>query len=441
MFNCPVVANYDVETNTIGAHDVELIQNKDGDYELINLTCPVGIVPESATWFWKTITDENNVSHEYLCTEILLWKRQPCYKTLKENGITRQSMEIKMLSCDLVDGKLCVYKFEFLAFCLLGTAEPCFESASIQLFSNTQFNSAYTEMMQDFKKTFSTIQQKDGDNVKDKIDLLQEYGVTIDQLGIDINKFSLEEIKTKILEFKNISDEQFKLESQFRSEIINILHSRKIETEHGLEIEYWFVDYDRENQEIYVIGAEDNKLYGLPFTVNGDTVTIDFTCKKRKKYEITDFVDGDPDTLTSFNQVVTEIFSIANDKYYTLESDFEDYKKNHSHSDEDFSILETYKKTKETEEQEEKAKNIFRKFASQLDNYPEFEMLKVNHDGLTINQIEDQCYMLAGKKSTKFSMNPSGSSDKLKLPFGVSNDSAPSDPYGGLFQKYGGTTK
>ncbi len=48
MFNCPVVCNYDVESDSIGGHDVDLVQTGDGGVRLINLTSAVGVVPAGA---------------------------------------------------------------------------------------------------------------------------------------------------------------------------------------------------------------------------------------------------------------------------------------------------------------------------------------------------------------------------------------------------------
>ena len=36
----------------------------------------------------------------------------------------------------------------------------------------------------------------------------------------------------------------------------------------------------------------ENSLYGFTYTMNGDSVVIDFGCKKRKKYIIADFESG-----------------------------------------------------------------------------------------------------------------------------------------------------
>ena len=94
IYNCPVVCNYDVEADTIGGHDMELVHSGDGSLRLINITEPIGVIPESAKVFWETVEEENGDLHEYLCAETLLWKRHPAFAKVKRDGITAQSMEL-----------------------------------------------------------------------------------------------------------------------------------------------------------------------------------------------------------------------------------------------------------------------------------------------------------------------------------------------------------
>ena len=52
IYNCPLVCNYDRETDTLGGHDMEVVRDGDGTLRIINSTTPVGCIPESAkTWF------------------------------------------------------------------------------------------------------------------------------------------------------------------------------------------------------------------------------------------------------------------------------------------------------------------------------------------------------------------------------------------------------
>ena len=158
IYNCPIVCNYDRETNSIGAHDILLVRDENDTLQMVNATTPVGVVPESARYFWREITEDDGSVHNYLCVDVLLWKRQEAYKKIKEDGITAESMEISVKDGRMQDGFFVIDDFEFTAFCLLGSAEPCFESASLAMFSMDSFEQQYEEMMQDFKAAFSLVQ-------------------------------------------------------------------------------------------------------------------------------------------------------------------------------------------------------------------------------------------------------------------------------------------
>lgn len=98
IYNCPIVCNYDREADALGGHDMTIVQNADGEAKLINLTTPIGVVPESTKPFWRMVTESDGAEHEYLCTDVLIWKRQEAYAKIKRDGVTAQSMEITVKS-------------------------------------------------------------------------------------------------------------------------------------------------------------------------------------------------------------------------------------------------------------------------------------------------------------------------------------------------------
>lgn len=200
MFNCPVVANYNRKKDEIGSHDGEFIKDKDGETKYVNITQPVGLVPESAKWNWEEVSD-NGVIHQYLCTEVVLWKRQEAYSKIKESGITKQSMEIEVTDGEMLDDYYDIKDFCFTAFCLLGTAEPCFESAALFTFAEQEdFKKQYTEMLKDFKLAFASTgdnNEKEGkENLKLK-ELLEKYSVLEADLKFEVDGLSDEELEAK----------------------------------------------------------------------------------------------------------------------------------------------------------------------------------------------------------------------------------------------------
>ena len=154
IYNCPIVCNYDRESDTIGAHDMERVSDDNG-MRIVNITQPVGVIPESAKYWWEEIEDDSGL-HEYLCVDALIWKRQEVYRKIKDDGITDEAMEITVKEGGMVDGVYVIDRFEFTAFCLLGTAKPCYELASLEMYSCDDFKQQLAMMMREFKFSFTT---------------------------------------------------------------------------------------------------------------------------------------------------------------------------------------------------------------------------------------------------------------------------------------------
>ena len=213
IYNCPIVCNYDRDTDSIGAHDIEIISDDRG-MRIVNVTQPVGVVPESANYWWETVEEDNGDTHEYLCVDVIIWKRQEAYNKIKDNRITDESMEIKVKSGETVDGYYHIDSFEFTAFCLLESAEPCFESACIEVFALNEFKSQYTEMLDEFKKSFNEVNTPNGDDINpqnitqklpkggnvslDIAELLKKYGLSADDLDFDISGLTQDELNEKL---------------------------------------------------------------------------------------------------------------------------------------------------------------------------------------------------------------------------------------------------
>lgn len=502
IYNCPVVCNYIREDDEIGSHDVEVVKTSKG-LKLVNITTPVGVVPTGANYWWEEVED-NGVVHEYLCVDVLIWKRQEAYSKLKENGITDESMEITVKDGEMIDGYYRVYDFEFTAFCLLGTAEPCFESASVRLFEKDEFISMYSMMMSDLKQEISkvqpahavaTIQNKNysegGNGTLDKkLELLAKYDLTVDMLDFNIEDFELEELEQKFKEVKKAKDdddddeggageggesgtpddgednsddsnddedssddegsdegsddegnESFSLTGeQFRTEIIDALSVEKIMSSWGEEIQrYFYVDYNSDLSEVYCHDYEDWKLYGFSYTVNGDVVTIDFATKKRKKFSIVDFEDGDNDysfahiydSITSINQ--SKINSEFSEEKKQLEDKFSEATNTINTLSAEIDDLRKYKEDKLELERKDAIDAIFSAFED-LVGVEAFETLRVNSKDLSIEDLEEKCYALRGRKNSN--LHFSTSSKKVpKLPV-QAPDMTENEPYGGLFIKY-----
>jgi len=149
-YGCPIVCNYDADTDFIGGHDKAIVRTEDGA-RLINMTHPVGYVPEGSRYWWETI-EESGEEKEYLCVEAVLWKREAAFKHIEECGSVAQSMEISIKINDFVrDGEFFIVNaFTFVAFCLLERDELAMRLACVELFSCSAFVEQFSLMMEDF---------------------------------------------------------------------------------------------------------------------------------------------------------------------------------------------------------------------------------------------------------------------------------------------------
>lgn len=461
MFNCPVVCRYDRDEDKIGSHDIKVVKSGEEQYKIVNLTTPVGVVPESAAWYWESVEEQDGTVHEYLTTQILMWKRQEAYEKLHKDGIEAQSMEIEVLDgwTDKEDGSYVIDNFVFTAFCLLGEdTEPCFESAEVEMYASgiSEFKERMAEMMADLKNTYSMINSpspeveinndltEGGENLDEKLALVSEYGYSVDDLEFALDDLTVEELREKFEAMKAsdaqeeaqdhgtdaAAEESFALESDLREGLCEAVHALgTFESPWGTEPSYWFVDYDRDASEVYAEAAEDWKLYGFTYAMNGDNVVIDADSKKRMKWAVVPFDNGEEnDPFAGMFAHVAELYT-ANDNAWSEK--FQNASDTISTMNEELTTLRGFKKSTEEKELKEARDGLFEKFA-ELDGNEAFEALKNNAEQYDLETIEEKCYAIKGRENSKRSF-AAEKQPKIKV-----TDSAPSrEPYGGIFVEYG----
>ena len=450
MYNCPIVCHYDRETDSIGGHDMELVSNKDGDLKIVNCTMPVGVIPESSKYSWEIVEEADGTQHEYLCAEVLIWKRQEAYQKIKEDGITKHSMELTIKDGEMKDGVFEIYDFEFTAFCLLGDDhEPCFESSAMGLFSLDALKVQMETMMSDLKETYSLISPRSeaedtlniptegGEKVLDeKIALVAEYGYEVDALEFSIEDLSIDELREKFEAMKAEQvaepavEEKFELNSQICDEIRYAVEAEMIERPWGKMPRYSVFDHDAEAKMVYCFDADDHwKLYGFTFSMNGDNVVIDFESKKRMKLAIVEFDDGEQDM--PFDKMFEDISAqyAANDtqwseKYQTASDTIETMNT-------ELGSLRQFKADTEAAAAEVAREEIFAQFED-LAGVEEFDTLRENCAEFELDALEEKCYAIRGRLNsvTKFTKKPEA--PKLK----VERTEPEERVYGGLFEKY-----
>lgn len=464
IYNCPIVCNYDRDSDTLGGHDVEVVSTSDGDIRLVNMTHPVGVIPEGSKIFWETVTEDDGTEHEYLCAEALLWKRQEAYRKIKEDGICAQSMEITVKSGEVVDNIYHINEFEFTAFALIGV-EPCFESASLA-FSKENFKQQLTEMMHEIKEQFTKVNSskevdnislqenltEGGEKVLDKKELLEKYNIKEDNLDFSIEDFTIEELEEKfkamasddgvVEESKEETEGSFALTNNIVEEIRSALYVEKIEREWGECSRYCYVDCDIDASEVYCWDSNDWLLYGFAYTMNGDKVEIDFESKKRKKYVIADFDEGEQPS--PFAEVFEQMVQKINEGVAEVSSMEEKFNAATAEAEAMQAELTELKEFKaETElnavkaEKESKISEVFSQFED-LNGVEAFEELKeeCKEDCMKyeLDALEEKCFAIRGRygmANKKFSVENTA---KIKIEKVEENINK---PYGGIFEEYG----
>ena len=481
IYNCPIVTNYDRDTDTLGGHDMDVVTDTEGNLKLVNLTTPVGVVPESANWFWCENEDDDGVIREYLCAEVILWKRQEAYSKIKNDGVVEQSMEITVKSGSMIDGVYHIDDFEFTAFALIGVT-PCFQGAALETFSKKDFKLQFTEMMQELKDSYKEIEAfnkandikefsvEGGKALDEKLCLVKEYGIDVDSLDFSIEDMSIEELKAKFEEIKadepNVSDTEdvvvdvaeadiiedsvddnadiiqndevanskdsgnFELQGNITESIIMALESIKIKREWGEVTRYHFVDYDANLCEVYCWDSEDWLLYGFKYENNGDNIVLDFDSKKRMKWSIVDFDEGEqPSPISNVFEKMSGVIS----EYAEREVGYKATEEKYAVMKEEVAELRKFKEDTENEIAKKERDAILSKFTDLVGD-ESFEEIMAHCDEYDSVTLEDKCFAIRGRKmsSAKFSLENKATVIKVDR-----SNLKDDEPYGGAFVKYG----
>lgn len=455
-YNCPIVCNYDSETDTLGGHDMAVVHSDNGDLKLINLTTPVGVIPESSRLFWENVEEDDGTSHEYLCAEALIWKRQEAYQKIKKDGITAQSMEITVKDGKMVDKIYQIYDFEFTAFALIG-CEPCFESASF-IFSKQEFERQFSIMMRELKEGFSKVSTPNGDDINQKImkggreildknELIKKYGINVEELDFSIDDFTVDELIEKFEAMKKVpegSKDDFTLMKNLIEEVRHALGTVMYKNKWGDEYpRYCFADIDTEANKVYCWDEADWLLYGFDYKLNGDKVEIDFESKKRKKYEIVDFDEGEQpspfiEVYESLEKTIhdnadaAEKYQAASEKITSLENELEGLRQ--YKLDKEAAIAQAAVKTK--------CDNVFAQFPD-LNDVEAFNDLKAqiendlatDYSKVDSEILEEKCFAIRGRQGIHKNFSTNQGIPKLKV--GKDGEEHTAEPYGGIFEEYG----
>ena len=176
--NVPIVTYFN-ESGNLGDH--EMSRDKDG--KPIFKTYGIGVVPESAEQ-WIEEVEENGEMKQYLCSDVLLWKRQKReYEFIQKHKELSVSMEVQITNSCFDENKvLNVDAFYFTAVTVLGVGvNPAFDNASLTF---SKQDEQIQEMMFDLKNfdgvgnmpqeenvVTEPVKEKAGEHVEEKVEV------------------------------------------------------------------------------------------------------------------------------------------------------------------------------------------------------------------------------------------------------------------------------
>ena len=488
MAYCPIVANYDVDTDTIGGHDVGFAEGSDGSIKMVNLTDAVGVIPENPQWCWQKKVDDDGVEREYLTTPAILWKRTPVYSKLKRDGVSGQSMEINVKDGKVVDGLFEIDAFEFTAFCLLGDdIEPCFEGAQVEMFSLDNLSKRLSEMMDEFKRDYSKViaasaddditpsgenYKLEGGNSSLNIEeMLQKYGLSAEDVTFETGGLSEEEIEKRFTEIK-----QAKFDGESGEDGADEPGGADEETGNGDDADGGDTDdADDGEEDDKPVEDDDDAPVGekRQFSLTGEQMRNEILDALRSVRYTDEWGEWPRYCFMDYDLSVNEVYAYDNNDWnlyglkFTMNGDnvvidfdsakrkklaFVDFDEgesqfNYQHlldgANEKFekvagevASLREFKLNIERADRKAKEDEVFSRFA----DLAEDERFKALRDGcgdMTIQDIEDKCYAIRGRNmQVKFSQQDGQA--PVRIPVERANSVEDSDePYGGVFVKYG----
>lgn len=453
LANVPVVTHYLRKEDDLGGHDMELITGEDGKLYMVYVTEPVGVVPSSPNCWWEEVEEENGTVHEYLCVEVLLWKRQEAYKLIKESGVVGQSMEITINDGHDGDDAYHIDSFIFTALCLLGDEhEPCFESASLNVFGLSSFQAQYQEMLNEFKLAFAQVSgtnpvQGGEEPMNNELDINVPVEGTPENVVVDVNigAPAEEAVEASVASegvesgegenFEETTEEPVEaptedgtegsgsdnpaddsngvdgepsdepVEEKFSltlmdklSEIQVALASKEsILDPWGYEMpRFCFVDV-QDSDVIFWDAKENWMLMGAPIIESGDKIEIAFDQMKRKKVTYEDFIDG-----ANASDWMNQMFSVLTERLVSSER-LNDLQGQYDALNGKYVILHEAEQARLDAEHREAIAGVFEKFEKLLGGDAEFETLKaLEHED--VEALENKCFGLYGKKKAVFTV-------------------------------------
>lgn len=303
----------------------------------------------------------------------------------------------------------------------------------------------------------------------EKLKLLQDNGLTAEEINFEFEDLSIEEMQDKITEF--ISSRESKDETivepeveaieatestedtaetfsedtkvisfsatynQKREALQNALSPIIIRDERDTviaETNFWVSDFD--DDFVYVEKYEwtngdsnfSNGRFGYTFDADTLMATIDENYEEMVLVWLT----------KEQNQKIQDEKSSLEDRVKSLEDELSGYKESHSTDNVEVESLRGFKNERLESDRKNAVDAIFSAFDEKLSVIEEYDNLKANCGELTLQEIEDKCFAMVGKKDFKLSTIAKKPTDVVKIPISTPKNED-DEPYGGLHSRFG----
>lgn len=454
--NVPLVGRYIEDEDDFGAHDIRVVVKGD-EFDVQNATVPFGVVPESASQWWEQVTEEDGTVRDYLFTDCLLWKRQPGYACLANQGKWHQSMEIDLNKYVVDNDGYCVIEdFVYTAFCILGNSvEPCFESASVQLTSDAAvsvYKQQFSLMLEDLKSEFGTQEvifnhEEEPKMLTNEIieAILAEFNVKLEDLSFEVTEdMTEEELREKL----TAAAETSVIEEIVDDSVAEEPAADPAETE---VIEESVEEHEEHVDEVIEESVSGTENFAYTYEQRRQAIQNALPCDENTYSWLMDFDDtyayfemhvwNDGDVTESYNRVSYMIddasmtAAIGSEyepiicKWLTMEENAR------IEADRELlAELQAFRDDRLTAEHHDAVDAVLIDFDDLSEN-TEFEALRAN--AYSFEDVEDlrkECYAIRGKFAV---VKPKeNNKTNVKVPIGVAHDKK-NDPVGDLFARYG----
>lgn len=483
-----VVDELDDEEKDFKGHEHEL-RVTDNDVKYMYAGQAYGVIPESCNPRWIIKDDGTGTEREYLRVDGLIWtKFGDPVDIFTRDVIKNHSVELTDMVCGPKDrdGNTPVSSFKFDGFCILSTTDPKIQPAMTGSCITAQFSvdditSQIRERLYEYQalqQNYSAQNENPSDEEKGDIKPMNENenkttGIEEGQVPTENTATFTEpagnettppnenittapavatakENTAPTMEAKPAPAEPAVTENTASTEnksatgteftlttvqLMDEIGTKLAEHTHpsSWDSEYMIPDFYFEDlmpETVVVRCSKTWQLMGIPYSMNGDNVVLDYENIKRMKVAYEDWDEGEvmPGTIAAFTTLTDKIAELS-DSFTKAANEVSEIKPK----------LEAYQQAEaEAIAAADKAKRdeLFSIMDEKLGANEEYTALKENKE-ISYADLETKCYALVGRRSAEFSYVPN-TNNKGTVRFGVGGTQNGSDNavYGGLMEHY-----